>query len=165
MSLTSVRPPNARVVILVLPISCAVAVAGCGSSGKSTASSGSKTSLAFLKFSECMRANGVTNFPDPGAGGGGIKSGITPGTAQSPAFRAANQACRKDLPGGGPPAVVPESVKLNMLKHAECMRAHGVSDYSDPTFPPGGGIETFIPSSAQLDSPAFKTAAKACGGP
>jgi hypothetical protein len=52
---------------------------------------------AMLHFSQCMRAHGVTNFPDPafGSGGGarigfGPSSGINP---QSPAFQAAQKAC------------------------------------------------------------------------
>jgi hypothetical protein len=62
-----------------------------------------------IKYGECMRSNGVPNFPDPkvqsGANGGvGVQiggSGIDP---QSPAFKAAQQKCRSimGLPGGGP---------------------------------------------------------------
>lgn len=161
MSLTSIRPSRAGVVILIVPI-CTVA-AGCGSATKATTADASRDS--FLKFSECMRANGVPNFPDPPAGGG-IKitprSGLNP---QSPAFQRASQSCRKELPGGGPPRVVPESVKLSLLRQAECMRAHGFPSYQDPIFPPGGGIESFIPSNVDAGSPAFQTATKACGGP
>jgi hypothetical protein len=51
-------------------------------------------------------------------------------------------------------------VKLAAQKHAQCMRAHGVPDYPDPRFPPGGGVE----EGAGPDSPAFQAAAKACGG-
>jgi hypothetical protein len=62
-----------------------------------------------LKFSKCMRAHGVPNFPDPqfltgglsiriSAGGGG---GLNP---RSPAFQAAQQACANylHLSKGGP---------------------------------------------------------------
>lgn len=51
------------------------------------------------------------------------------------------------------------------LRFSECMRAHGVSDYPDPIFPRGGGIESIVPSSIAPGAPAFQTAAKACGGP
>jgi hypothetical protein len=112
-----------------------------------------------------MRSHGVPNFPDPPPGGG-IK--ITPASGldpQAPAFQQAQQTCRKLLPGGGPPRVVPESIKLGMLKHAQCMRSHGVADYPDPAFPAGGGVENFIPSNLDANSPSFQNAAKACGGP
>jgi hypothetical protein len=50
-----------------------------------------------LDFSKCMRAHGITGFPDPTFGGGGgaqlrldRSSGINP---NSPAFQAAQKAC------------------------------------------------------------------------
>jgi hypothetical protein len=65
-----------------------------------------------LKYGECMRSNGVPNFPDPKVqsgpnGGVGVQitvgSGIDP---QAPAFKAAQQKCRSimGLPSGGPGA-------------------------------------------------------------
>jgi hypothetical protein len=140
-------------------------LAACGSGGKSSTSGGSRNYRAFLNFSNCMRVHGVPNFPDAPAGGG---IHITPGDGlnpQAPAFQAARQTCNKLLPGGGPSRVVPESVKVQLVDHAECMRAHGVPNYPDPIFPSGGGIETIVPSSIAPGAPAFQTAAKACGGP
>ncbi len=58
-----------------------------------------------LRFSQCMRAHGVKNFPDPqfqSGGrvgiriGGGLGSGLDP---NSPIFQAAQKACQADLPG------------------------------------------------------------------
>lgn len=47
-----------------------------------------------LKFAHCMRAHGVTNFPDPGGGGGFVfKSaggGLNP---NAPTFQSASRAC------------------------------------------------------------------------
>lgn len=141
-----------------------LAVAACGSSGKpATASNGQ---VAFLNFSKCMRSHGVPNFPDPSAGGGihlNAGSGVNP---FSPGFQSAQAACKKLLPGGGPPAEVPESQKLQALKSAECMRAHGVPNFPDPTFPKGGGILQGGPGSGiNPNTPAFQRAARACGGP
>jgi hypothetical protein len=52
--------------------------------------------------------------------------------------------------------------------YSRCMRSHGVADFPDPrvTTTPGGGsarIAMMAPSSA-VNSPAFKTAEKACQG-
>jgi hypothetical protein len=59
---------------------------------------------AMLRFARCMRANGVSNFPDPAfgpAGRVGLKiaaaSGIDP---SSPAFQHAQAACAKYQRGG-----------------------------------------------------------------
>src|SRR5262249_42050781 len=54
-----------------------------------------------LKFSACMRAHGLPNFPDPQFSPGRMSiriqgKGIDP---NSPIFKAAQKACAKDLPG------------------------------------------------------------------
>ena len=64
-----------------------------------------------LRFSQCMRTHGITNFPDPtfGSGGGvglqfGPSSGINP---RSPAFQRAQSACASV--GGGFGVKVPDA--------------------------------------------------------
>jgi hypothetical protein len=55
-----------------------------------------------LKFSACMRENGVPTFPDPKFnpdGSGGIT--LDKGVDRTPQFKAAEKACRELLPGGG----------------------------------------------------------------
>jgi hypothetical protein len=49
-----------------------------------------------LKYSQCMRKNGVEEFPDPENGGLRINEGI----AKDPDFKKAEEACRKLM--GGP---------------------------------------------------------------
>jgi hypothetical protein len=64
-----------------------------------------KAQAQMLKFSACMRSHGLPNFPDPTFSGGGAqlrvdrKSGLNP---NSPQFQAAQKACQKLMPGGGP---------------------------------------------------------------
>jgi hypothetical protein len=62
-----------------------------------------KAQQAALNFSKCMRAHGVTNFPDPtfSTGGGigikiqeGSRSGLNP---NDPTFQTAQQACQGQL--------------------------------------------------------------------
>ncbi|MFB4319607.1 hypothetical protein [Actinomadura sp. 21ATH] len=54
------------------------------------------------KFAECMRKNGVENFPDPEPGQRGIK--ITGEVGKDPDLQTAQQKCQDLLggPGGGP---------------------------------------------------------------
>lgn len=60
-----------------------------------------------LKFVACMRAHGIPDMPDPVVNASGVSlsiggpngKGPAPG---SPVLRAAQQACRKLAPGGGP---------------------------------------------------------------
>jgi hypothetical protein len=160
-------------VILSL-VSCLV-LAACGSSKSSGASSKANTGL---RFADCMRANGVPNFPDPQGGGGGIQipagSGINP---QSPAFQAAQKTCFKLLPGGGPlHGHASEQQKLMMLHLSQCMRSHGFPNFPDPVSTPpspgnGMGIAFGAPGSfiavpqTMLQSPGFQQAAATCGFP
>ena len=164
--------------LALVALSCTVVVAACGSSGKSSSGGSNAKFAAGVRFADCMRSHGVSNFPDPSAGGG---ISITPGSGidpRSPAFQSAQSACFKMLPGGGPSHGKPtESAKLAMLKTARCMRAHGLTNFPDPTTsPPGlgsgsglvlgrGGVFLSLPPGVSPQSPAFRQAAGACNFP
>lgn len=165
-------------------LACAVAIAACGGSAGATAGTATgaaptpkRFADAALKFARCMRTHGVPNFPDPSTAGGGIKiqlgSGLKP---FSPAFQAAQKACRRLLPGGGPGAAHPSAHAMSaMLKVSQCMRAHGVTGFPDPTTKPPAnpqgyagiedrnGVVIAIPDTVNPRSPVFKQAASACG--
>ncbi len=168
---------SARLVaVLLVAAGCVLALAACGSSSNpSSASSSSSNESAGIRYADCMRSHGVSNFPDPGGGGGGIKIPI--GSAQAPAFQSAQSACSKLMPGPGPlKGPASESRKLAMLKLAQCMRAHGLTTFPDPTSTPpspsagiglafgGGGSFIAVPQSI-MQSPAFKQAAAECSFP
>ncbi|HWD85739.1 MAG TPA: hypothetical protein VG321_08300 [Solirubrobacteraceae bacterium] len=157
---------------VVLAMCCAVLLAACGGSGKANGHQAAYD--AGLKFAKCMRAHGLSNFPDPSGGGGGIQ--IPVGDASSPAFQSAQKACSKDLPGPGFLGPASEAQKQNMLHMAQCMRAHGLASFPDPVSKPpspGAGLGLAfgrpgafiaIPQS-MLNSPDFNRAASACGLP
>ncbi|MGI8507072.1 MAG: hypothetical protein ACR2MK_09795 [Solirubrobacteraceae bacterium] len=160
-----IRP---RPSIAIIAVSCGLVIGACGSSGSPSsaagtgATGGSSHYASFLKFSTCMRSHGVPDFPDPSSNGG-LRLRVGPGSRlnpQSPAFQSAQQTCRKLLPGGGPPRTVPEAQRRAAIANAQCMRTHGVPDFPDPTFPPGGGIRI---TAVDPQSPAFQAASKACG--
>jgi hypothetical protein len=152
-------------------------LAACGGSGAGQSGGTGTTARSAvnqgLKFAGCMRAHGVPNFPDPRASGG---IDIAPGSGlgpQSPAFHAAQQACGKLLPGGGPGVRKPTKAQFEAgLAFARCMRTHGLPHFPDPLasapsgsgpiislrgmmFKPGPGLEP--------QSPAFGQAASHCG--
>jgi len=118
------------------------------------------------KFSACMRAHGLPNFPDPNAQGViqfGSANGIDP---SSPKFQAAQQACRKVLPNGGQPS--PQQIakaQQAALAFSACMRSHGIKDFPDPTFS-GGGVQMSLRGGPGSDldpsSPLFQKAQTAC---
>lgn len=161
-----------RTALALITVLCVAACGGSGPSGGSATSAKSGFAQG-LKFSRCMRANGVPNFPDPQAGGG-IE--ISPGSGlhpQSPAFQAAQKTCGKLLPGGGPGTRRPTAAQFTAaLAFAKCMRSHGLPHFPDPlaTAAPGSGPiislrgMMFKPGPG-LDpvSPAFQQAASHCG--
>jgi hypothetical protein len=116
------------------------------------------------KFSACMRKHGVQNFPDPNGQGVitfGSGTGINP---DSPTFRAATTTCQKLLPNGGQPTpkqLAQQPQKL--LAVSQCMRAHGIKDFPDPT---NGGIRIRVTPGSDLspDNPQFQSAQTACHG-
>lgn len=127
-------------------------------------------------MSRCMRANGLSNFPDPRTGpdGGGVgfpggfiitssDSIDVMGTPFSgPAVVHAEKACKEYMPPSGPPPTISASQKAAMVANARCMRKHGVPNFPDPSF--SGNHITIGNGGANPDSPAFKRAAAACGG-
>lgn len=56
-----------------------------------------------LEYAQCMRDEGITEFPDPNPDGG-IALDVKPGSnldPNSPLHQAADEACRHLMPGGG----------------------------------------------------------------
>lgn len=163
--------------IAVAAVGCAVAIAACGGSASKLAGPSSPYGPASspIAMSRCMRANGVSGFPDPreGPNGGGVGfpgglivtgsgSMVVMGVPFSgPALLHAEKACKEYLPPGGPPPAVSESQKEAAIANAECMRKHGVPNFPDPTFS-GGSINAAL-GGVNPQSPAFKQAAAACG--
>ncbi len=112
-----------------------------------------------------MRANGVPTFPDPGS------NGRLPNPAL-PAFQTAKKACARLQPVGlhlsGP--APPSAAELRAARaFARCMRSRGFSQFPDPLTSYGPGFTLgrgeYFPNIGITDvqSPAFRQAAKACG--
>jgi hypothetical protein len=155
----------------------AVIVAGCGNgsagTGNSTATSGgngtSATHEKAVKFAECMRANGVSAFPDPNVSGELTIDGIANGSSvdtSSAAFEQALSVCKELEPPGFTGTKVTPQLRTARLKFAKCMRDNGVPDFPDPT-PNGPLIDTNrIPSLAGKDprsDPGLQAAMQKCG--
>ena len=88
-----------------------------------------------MKFAECMRANGVSGFPDPDASGAFTVDEVVNGSGidpESAAWQQAIGACQ-DLqpPGFTGHGRSPEQQKA-ALAFAQCVRDHGVKDFPDP---------------------------------
>lgn len=144
----------------------AIAVTACGFSG-GPSTGGAPTRSQGVALATCMRSHGISGFPDPIAGHG-LQFNLSPGlNPRAPAFVAAQKACQNVAfaahPGGGGGASAGQQAAA--LAHAQCMRSHGVPSYPDPTYK-GGRPAVYPLSNYGIDeqSPAFLSAAKACGG-
>lgn len=119
-------PPLAALALIVLFST------GCGSpSGTSTASSSHKPATdqsKGVKFAECMRGNGVRDFPDPDPDGE-----FAYGVSVTPAvFRKAVLTCKDLEPPGALSSKRSAKEQSASLKFARCMRDNGVKDFPDP---------------------------------
>jgi hypothetical protein len=111
-----------------------------------------------------MRSHGVPDFPDPDSNGNFHLD--NPVSSQE---TAANQACNHLLNVGTQLNAAQRQHTLGQLvKYAQCMRAHGVPNFPDPQTTNGGigvpGGFTFDTSGAHLGqkSPQYQAAAQAC---
>ncbi len=170
------RPPLRRVSVALVAVTCTAGLAACGAGSRSATTGVANGGMPnAIKFAGCMRAHGVSNFPDPTAGpGGGINiggpgSGIDPA---SPTFQSAQKACSKLMPGPSGPPRMTESGYLAALRFAKCMRGHGLADFPDPTRSPSAaagntldihGMVFQVDTGLNPMSPVFRHSAKACG--
>lgn len=145
--------PGAR----VAPLAALALIAALGGCSQASSATGSSTSTAAssadkaVKFAQCMRTNGVANFPDPGPSGQFTIDEIANGSGvntTSSAFVQAMNACRSLEPAGFAGSARSTQQQSAALQFARCVRADGVPDFPDPT-PNGPLIDTTrIPSAA-----------------
>jgi hypothetical protein len=148
---------------------CAAVVVACGSSNtpQADASGG-----PLLKLAQCMRAHGVSNFPDPSSTGGLIIPNDI--NTNAPGFKSAQGACAKLAQSPGGQGASSENRKVQLLAFAKCMRSHGVPSFADPTNSPpppssgnavgGDGWYLALGTGQERQAPRYQRAVAACGG-
>ena len=119
---------------LVALAAVAVISVGCGSDAPSESvpkAAGSKTPTArdkAVKFAECIRQHGVSDFPDPNA-----KNDFEYGVSVSvEVWKKATSACKKLQPPGTLSAKRTPKQQSSGLRFARCIRENGVKDFPDP---------------------------------
>jgi hypothetical protein len=173
-----------RVTASIAIAATSVLVAACGSgTRRSTHHTGTAASLDAIRFSQCMRRHGLSDFPDAIVGQGlpieheadGSVDIVANGSAEpisGPAYNRAIGACGAYLPtlvGNGVGPSTGARMQDAMVQTATCMRRHGVPNYPDP--PALGSVHVLhtslngraLSAGIDVDSPAFKAAALKCG--
>jgi hypothetical protein len=150
----------------------AVFVSGCGAVKRTTStvvsSSQSPAAQAF-KYAECMRAHGLSGFPDPVVNTQGNSTRIAmmaPKSVMSaPGAKQALAACSSILPAPPNAAQMAQQQhrrELGMLAFARCIRGRGVKDFPDPTAQGNLTLEMITAAGVDLQAPNVIAAARAC---
>lgn len=160
--------PGTLASVAVLAAACSGGSGSPGANGSPRASSGN-SATGSLAYSQCMRAHGVINFPDPNSNGGISISGNSGINVSSSGYQAASKACQSKLGGQQSQAQQDENYNAD-LKYAHCMQSHG-EDIPDPHAPGTGGANTQSNSGSSgassgngvnPSSPQYIAANKAC---
>jgi hypothetical protein len=121
---------------IIAGVGVAVLAPACSGSARSHAAQHG-SSRAAIAFARCMRSHGVPNYPDPSSSNelpSGLPKVIPQAVGVSNSqFLAATNACRHLYPKGAQPTPAENQQTLSRLvKFAQCMRSHGVSNWPDP---------------------------------
>ncbi len=147
-----------RTIAWLLALTLAVAACGGGGGNGANTNPAVDRQEAGKRYAQCMRDNGVPNFPDPDPSGEFRGAGHE--QQNDPTFRAALEKCRALTPGGehentGDPEFVEQ-----MRAFSQCMRDNGVLDFPDPD--PDGRLRGA--GHEQRDDPQYRAASEACRG-
>jgi hypothetical protein len=170
------RPPRKaqwqRIAALaVAAAGLATATAACGGSGGSPSASATTAKPAtyqqLVAYAQCIRSHGAPEFPDPVQdqfGGWAFLS--TPGSGvNGPGVPAAEKACQKLQPTeAGLTQQEQKQALAEALKHSDCMRAHGITNFPDPVADDEGGQLgiSIDPHAVDMNTPQFQAAQQAC---
>lgn len=170
-----------RITLTITVLAAMSLLAACGgSSPPANAGSTSGTNPSFkqlstdaYKHSACMRSHGVPNFPDPhvvnkpgqqiiGISAQGLDT-------NSPAFKAAQQACAHLMPGSsgpnhqvGPSPAEQQRHKQALIALARCIRGKGFPHFPDPNSQGNLPPQMLTQAGINIHQPAFAAAAESC---
>jgi subtilase family serine protease len=147
-------PRYAGALAVVVTVAVLTACSGRLSSSVGLASTGSATYRANLAYAQCMRAHGLTKFPNPRPSGTFHFVGQLNGHGNSPAARA-NDACQHLLPSGSTTAAAPPgAVTADCLTASRCYAprqfrvAYGIQPLLDRGID-GRGVTVVLPEEAE----------------
>jgi hypothetical protein len=157
-----------RLVLVVAVVAAAVlGLTACNSSDSSDSdATPSDSEQALLDFAQCMRDNGVPNFPDPvarpdGSFGFERPRGVSPSTLDN-----ALASCRSEAQAAGIDAgsLAPDTdAQDQLLELSRCMRENGIPEFPDPE--PGTDVISGLHglfADYDLESPRVARALESC---
>jgi hypothetical protein len=133
-----------------------------------TGSGGGARTTGLLAYASCMRSHGVPNFPDPASSGGIPKGAVisAEGEVSNAQFQAAQNTCYRLMPGGSLSGQVSQTISTQQqqyyLKAAACMRAHGITNFPEPSFSDSRVEFPMLQHIVDINSPQFTRAYQIC---
>lgn len=149
-----------RILLAAGLLALGVSLAGCGG-GDDRPTATPTTEDQGVKYSQCMRENGVPSFPDPVDGR--LQVQFRKGTDMDPdsdTFKKAQEACKALQPAGAQQQGGNAEQQAQMLKWVACMRQNGVPNMPDPQA--DGRMLIQQGSGVDMNSPTFKDAQTKC---
>lgn len=161
-AITRGRTPLRTSISAVAVVGLALLGSACGNNDNHVAAGGQTQSRyqEAVDYAKCMRANGDPSWPDPTSNGMFANNNGSLDES-SAAYKTADKACSKYHTGNNAPDAAQMQQDLaTLLKYSKCMRAHGITNYPDPTADSTGvSIST---SGIDKNTPQFKAAKQAC---
>ena len=175
------RPERPAITAIAALVVFAVNACGSGGDGPAVAAIGSSSAspgasasggtadreTTMRKFAQCMRRNGVPDFPDPTVDDKGdptLNLGQTlKDKADDPSTKKALEACkqlRDQLRNGDDDPGDSQKRQDMLLKYAQCMRQNGMPDFPDPASTDQAGQSEF--PGVDRNDPAYKKADAIC---
>jgi len=154
------RAPLLIATAAVLPVMLGACSSGSSSSDAPSSAQGGAGSSDVAQngqaqFAQCMRQNGVTNFPDPQNG----HFLMTGNIQNNPHFQSAIQTCQHFMGPGG----LGSNSKNNQqaeLAFVQCMQTHGVPNMPEPAS--NGAIQAPQGAGVDPNSPTYQKAFNEC---
>ncbi len=145
-----------------------MASAGCGAAGGSLQAGSGSGQRQPLAFAACMRAHGVSDFPDPRDGGfseeGGPTAVIVNGVALKEGraqLETAHGAGQRHVMSSAWTTAPNPQLQRAADAYAACMRSDEFPNFPDPQVKPHA-IQVAPPPGTQVGSPLFASAQRAC---
>jgi hypothetical protein len=137
-----------------------LALAGCSGGGASSgagnahAANPNSPDADLMRMVQCFRAHGMPEWPDPNYDPRDGRWHL-----DGPPLKAdTRQACAAVMPHATPASPLPSAQFHDLLRYAQCLRAHGVPNWPDPTV---DGV--FATNINPKTDPAVQAAEPACG--
>ncbi|MBV8080484.1 MAG: hypothetical protein JO186_08930 [Actinobacteria bacterium] len=144
----------------------ALLAAGCGGSHPTTTTTTGQN--AIVAYSNCMRSNGVPDFPDPQQLSPlNFKLSINRLQTNAPAFQTAQRTCAHLLPSragnNSQQSAAQERARIAAeLSFARCMRSHGLSQFPDPNSQGELTVEMVVAQGIDVHSPSVLRTVQTC---